>query len=106
MSNSGAVQVDFLLAGLGDANGDPLSSGKVYTYAAGTTDLKATWTDEAKTTPAPNPIILTSNGNILIYAEGEYKFNITDSADNQMYGGAWDNLSFFKHLHNTLDELT
>ena len=42
----------------------------------------------------------------MIYAEGEYKFNITDSADNQMYGGAWDNLSFFKHLHNTLDELT
>jgi len=43
-----------------DANGNPLSGGKVYTYAAGTTTPLVTYTDESGTTPNTNPVILAA----------------------------------------------
>lgn len=74
MSNR-AVQVDFLAAGLG------LPGGKVYTYEAGTLTPKLTWVDADKTTPATNPIILDNNGRATVFADGAYKFTITEAND-------------------------
>lgn len=64
-----------------DSNGDPLSGGKVYTYIAGTTTPKATYTDAAGGTPAANPIILDSSGRAEIWITGTYRIDVYTSAD-------------------------
>ena len=88
----GASQVDFLLAGLRDTSGNPLAGGNIYTYEPGTTTNKTTWQNQNKTTPHANPIILDAQGQKLVFADGEYKFLVKDSADNTLY--TWDNLVF------------
>lgn len=95
------TQVEFLLSGAEDSNGDPLASGKVYTYAAGTTTNKDTWTDLAETTPQANPIILDANGKAQVFADGLYKFVIKDSSDVTLY--TWDNLSYGESKGTTVD---
>lgn len=87
-----AAQVELLLAGCRDTSGQPLNAGKVYTYAAGTTTPKATYTISDKSVSAANPIILDSNGKSTIWADGSYKFVIKDSSDNTLY--TYDNLFF------------
>lgn len=87
-------KVDFLLAGLSDSSGTPLSGGKIYTYTAGTLSNKTTWQDIAKATPHANPIVLDANGKAQVYADGNYKFVITDSNDVTLY--THDNLLFTK----------
>jgi microcystin-dependent protein len=47
-----------------DANGVPLSGGKLYTYAAGTTTPQTTYTSASGTVPNANPIILNSEGRV------------------------------------------
>jgi microcystin-dependent protein len=66
-----------------DNTGDPLSGGKVYTYAAGTSTPQTTYTDSALTVPNANPIILDSAGRCVIYLPTNtgYKFVINTSAD-------------------------
>jgi hypothetical protein len=78
---SNALQVDMLASGVVDASGAPLAGGKVYTYAAGTTTDKATYTDAAMLTEAANPVILGNDGVANVYAYGNYKFSIYSSAD-------------------------
>lgn len=85
-------QVDFLLSGFTDSSGIPLSGGKVYTYIAGTTTNKTTWSNLAGTSAHANPIILDSNGKKQVFADGLYKFVVTDSSDTTLY--TWDNLSY------------
>ncbi len=77
-----------------DDNGDPLSGGKIYTYAAGTTTPKATYTDYTGGTPNANPIILDAAGRTpdevwLNYGDA-YKFILKDSADTTV--GTYDNI--------------
>lgn len=76
-----AIQIESLLAGLLDNNGNPLAAGKVYTYAAGTSTPKTTWIDAGKTTPATNPVILDGVGCAEVYADGDYKIVVKTSAD-------------------------
>jgi hypothetical protein len=64
-----------------DANGNPLAGGKVYTYAAGTTTPKATYTDSTGLVANANPVILDSAGYASIWVDGTYKFVITTSTD-------------------------
>ena len=56
------------LAGAGqqffDNNGNPLSGGKLYTYAAGTTTPKTTYTSITGLTAHTNPIVLDSAGRV------------------------------------------
>lgn len=80
----------FFLSAIGNeqqfnANGSPLSGGKINTYAAGTTTRVATYTDKAGATEHANPIILNTLGlpanPIWLKGGVSYKFVITDSAD-------------------------
>lgn len=67
-----------------DGNGDPLGGGKLYWYEAGTTTPKDTWIDQAETNPAPNPIVLDSEGRPplgSIWIRGSYKLVLTNSDD-------------------------
>ena len=59
-----------------DNQGVPLVNGRYWFYAAGTTDLKNVYLDEARTVPATNPLPLLSNGRLpypLHYDTGYYK---------------------------------
>lgn len=84
--------VEFLLSGFTNSSGQPLASGKVYTYSAGTSTPKATYTDVTGLSSEANPIILDSNGRKQVFADGSYKFVIKDSADNTLY--TFDNLFY------------
>lgn len=69
-----------------DANGNPLSGGKLYTYAAGTTTPLATYTDSGAGTPNTNPIILDSRGEANVWLGSSlYKFKLTTSADVEIW---------------------
>ena len=68
------------------AAGVPLSGGKVYTYAAGTTTPQATYTDYTGATPNANPIILDSRGEAAIWLwAASYKFKLTDANDVEIW---------------------
>jgi hypothetical protein len=77
-------------------SGIPLSGGKLYTYAAGTTTPAVTYTSSSGATPHTNPIILNSAGRV---SSGEvwltqnvvYKFLLKDSSDVLI--GTYDNVS-------------
>ena len=65
-----------------DSDGKPLAGGKVYTYSAGTTTSKATYTTMAGTVANPNPVILDQNGKAKIFlGDGSYRLQIKDSND-------------------------
>ena len=74
-----ATNVSFQCLGL---DGKPLAGGKVYTYSAGTTTNKATYTTMAGTVANPNPVILDQNGKAKIFlGDGSYRLQIKDSND-------------------------
>lgn len=68
-----------------DNNGNPLSGGKLYSYAAGTSTLAPTYTSVSGATANPNPIILNSAGRppsqIWLDNHATYKFVLTTSTD-------------------------
>lgn len=78
-----------------DANGVPLSGGKIYSYDAGTTTPAPTYTDNTGTTLHSNPIILNSAGRIATGtiwqpAGTEYKYGLYTSTDILI--GTFDNI--------------
>lgn len=68
-----------------DENGKPLSNGKLFTYAAGTTTNKATYQDAAGTIANLNPIILNGRGEATIYGSGNYRFILQNSAGTTIW---------------------
>lgn len=64
-----------------DDNGDPLAGGKLYTYEAGTSTPKATYTDAGGGTPNANPVVLDAAGRATVFLSGAYKFTLKTSAD-------------------------
>lgn len=65
-----------------DSSGDPLSGGKLYTYAAGTSTPLATYTDQTEAVQNANPVILDSNGEAAVWVgTASYKFVLKTSAD-------------------------
>ncbi len=78
-----------------DNNGNPLTGGKLYTYAAGTTTNQATYTSVSGGTAHTNPIVLDSAGRVpggeIWLTDGlAYKFVVKTSADVTI--GSYDNL--------------
>lgn len=77
-----------------DDNGDPLSGGKIYTYAAGTTSPLVTYTSRAGNVPNANPIILDAAGRtpqqIWVIEGLLYKYVVTTS--NDVLIRTWDNI--------------
>lgn len=64
-----------------DNDGVPVKNGKVYTYAAGTTTPKVTFTDFTEAVAAPNPVPLDAAGRATIWINGAYKFVLADEND-------------------------
>jgi hypothetical protein len=79
-----------------DNNGQPLSGGKIYTYAAGTTLPQATYTSALGIQPHSNPIELDSAGRVpggeIWLTDGlVYKFKIETSTGALI--GTYDNIT-------------
>jgi hypothetical protein len=89
-----------------DANGVPLSGGKLYTYAAGTTTPQTTYTSASGTESNANPIILNSEGRVSgtnevwLDSAVAYKLILKTSADVQLWSA--DDLSGIAALGNAL----
>ncbi len=60
----------------------PAAAGLLYTYAAGTTTPKATYTTAAGDIEHTNPIVLDSAGRAVIFISGSYKYVLKDSDGN------------------------
>ena len=90
-----------MLAGAGaqffDNNGDPLTGGKLYSYAAGTTTPQVAYTTSAGNVAHSNPIILDSagrvpsSGEIWLTDAASYKF-VVHTSDNVLIG-TYDNIT-------------
>lgn len=65
-----------------DDTGAPLAGGLLYTYAAGTSTPKVTWSSATESVPNQNanPIVLDSRGEATVYANGSYKFVLKTAA--------------------------
>lgn len=72
-------------------DGTPAAGGKLYTYAAGTTNPKATYQDVDGTTPHPNPIVLDAKGEAVIFWSGAYKVDLKQADAQQVTGYPVDN---------------
>jgi parallel beta-helix repeat protein len=88
------------LAGAGqqffDNNGNVLSGGKLWSYAAGTTTPQATYTSASGATAHTNPIVLDSagrvaTGEIWLTAGQNYKFVLMTSVNVTL--ATWDNIT-------------
>jgi len=88
------------LAGAGqqffDNNGVPLTGGKLFSYAAGTTTPQTTYTSATGLTAHSNPIILDAagrvpSGEIWLTAGSNYKFVLNTSSDVLI--ATWDNIT-------------
>lgn len=83
-----------------DDGGRPLAGGFLYTYEAGTTTPKATYSDNSGATPLSNPVELDAAGRARIFIDGSYKFVLHDSDNVAVANGTTDNVTSFS---NTLD---
>lgn len=76
-------------------SGVPLSGGKLYTYAAGTTTPKTSYTSSLGSTNHTNPIILDSAGRVpggeIWLSTSPYKFVLNTSTDVLI--ATYDNIS-------------
>lgn len=77
-----------------DDNGNVLSGGRIYTYSAGTSNPRATYTSLGGSTENPNPIVLDSGGRLpedmWLDAGATYRFVLADSTNVQI--GSYDNI--------------
>lgn len=66
-----------------DDNGNPLAGGKLYTYEAGTSTPKTTYTSKDQSAANTNPVILDADGYADVWLDvGGYKFSLFDADDN------------------------
>lgn len=69
-----------------DANGNPLSGGKLYSFAAGSATPLATYTDSTGIAANPNPVILDASGEANVWLSSEsYKLVLKNSANVQQW---------------------
>jgi hypothetical protein len=86
-----------------DTNGDPVSGGKLYTYAAGTTTAQTTYSDVNLTSANANPLVLDSagRGTLFISAGTSFKYVLKTSADVTIWTA--DNIGSVPKSTATLD---
>jgi hypothetical protein len=67
--------------------GDFLAGGQLLTYAAGTSNPQATWTDSTQTTVNQNPVILNARGEASVWFNTafSYKLVLQDQIGNQIW---------------------
>lgn len=68
-----------------DANGAPLSGGKVYFYVPGTTTPSPTYQDPQDTILNSNPILLDSAGRGIVWGTGSYRQIVRDQFGNLIW---------------------
>jgi hypothetical protein len=90
-----------------DDNGNPLSGGKIYTYAAGSSTPQTTFTTNAGNIQNSNPIILDADGRLAnevwLTAGIDYKFALTDANDVQI--GTYDNLEGINDVTDDINDI-
>ena len=90
-----------------DGNGVPLTGGKIYTYAAGTTTPQTTYTSSTGLTANSNPIILDADGRLAnevwLTAGVDYKFILKNSSDVLI--GTYDNLPGINDVANQVADI-
>ena len=91
-----------------DSNGAPLSGGKLYTYAAGTTTPQTAYTSSSGVTAHANPIILDSAGRVpggeIWLSAASYKFVLNTSTDVLI--ATYDNISGIGAASYQIDNFT
>jgi hypothetical protein len=69
-----------------DANGNPLVGGKLYSYDAGTTTPRSTYTNYGGGTANANPVILDSRGEANVWLDSSlYKLKLTSATDVEIW---------------------
>lgn len=84
-----------------DADGKPLSGGKIYSYAAGTTTPKPTYSTADGTEQLTNPVVLDSSGRAVIFIQGSYRFDIFDASGSLIR--SVDNVTSFQTVTDSSD---
>lgn len=85
-----------------DDDGNPLSGGKIFTYAAGSVSTpKPAYTTAAGDIELSNPIILDDAGRAVVFIDGSYKFVIKDA--NDVIIRTVDNVTSFTTLEEESD---
>jgi hypothetical protein len=60
-------------------DGLPLIGGRLWSYEANTTTPKATYADPYFLTPNPNPVVLSADGNAVVWLDGVYHLRLEDA---------------------------
>lgn len=82
-----------------DANGDPVPVGsKLYTYVAGTTTPKPTYTNQGGGSTNPNPLDLDGADGDDIWFDGAYKIDVKDADGVSLPGYPIDNVVVYDLL--------
>lgn len=88
-----------------DNNGNPLSGGKLYTYTAGTSTPKATYTEADGLTANPNPVVLNARGecpNGIYGNTGAFKLILKDASDVTIW--TRDNVTAINDVQSSTSE--
>jgi hypothetical protein len=65
-----------------DGNGEPVVGALWWTYEAGTSTPKLTWSDQGETSPNTNPAVADDEGRVNIWVKGAYKIIVTIPGGN------------------------
>lgn len=87
-----------------DDDGDPCNGCKLYTYTAGTTTPKATYTTETGGVSNANPVVMDASGRAVIFLTGSYKFRLEDANGNLIR--ETDNVTAFSTQTAGVDSIT
>lgn len=86
--------------------GDILGGAKLWHYEAGLNSDKDIWEDRGKEIPLEQPLVADANGYFNFFADGLYKFIITEpAAENasELVIYTWDNFSFADATDASID---
>ena len=80
-----------------DADGAPVSGGKIWTFESGGSTPATTWADSAGTIPNANPIVLDANGYspvpIWLDSATPYRILVTDADSMEVFGPVFDDVT-------------